>query len=43
MKKCDCHIEIEHQEQRRTLMLLLIINGVMFCVEFTFGIIGQQA
>ena len=42
MKKCDCYIEIEHQEQRRTLMLLLAINGVMFCVEFTFGIIGQS-
>ncbi len=42
MGGCDCHIEIEHQEQRRTLMLLLAINAVMFCVEFIIGMIGQS-
>jgi len=42
MGGCDCHIEIEHREQRRTLMLLLAINAVMFCVEFAFGVIGQS-
>lgn len=42
MSGCDCHIEIEHEEQRRTLILLLAINAVMFCVEFTFGIVGQS-
>ncbi len=42
MGGCDCHIEIKHREQRRTLMLLLAINAVMFCVEFAFGVIGQS-
>jgi len=42
MGGCDCHIEIEHREQRRTLMLLLAINAVMFCVEFVFGLVGQS-
>jgi len=42
MGGCDCHIEIEHQEQRRILILLLAINAVMFCVEFVIGLIGQS-
>jgi len=42
MSGCDCHIEIEHREQRRTLMLLLAINAAMFCVEFAFGVMGQS-
>jgi len=42
MSGCDCHIEIEHQEQRRTLMLLLAINAVMFCMEFVIGMMGQS-
>lgn len=42
MSHCDCHIEIESQEQRRVLILLLLINAVMFVVEITFGIIGES-
>jgi len=42
MSNCDCHIEIESQEQRRVLILLLLINAVMFVVEITFGIIGES-
>jgi len=42
MSKCDCHIEIRYREQRHTLLLLLAINAVMFCVEFFFGIMGQS-
>jgi len=42
MSGCDCHIEIEQGEQRRTLILLLAINAVMFCIEFVFGIVGQS-
>lgn len=42
MNGCDCQIELEHREQRCTLILLLIINAVMFCVEFVFGIVGQS-
>jgi cation diffusion facilitator family transporter len=42
MNRCDCHVEIAHQEQQRTLLLLLSINGAMFCIEFVFGLIGQS-
>jgi len=42
MSKCDCHIEIGDKEQRRTLMLLLTINAVMFCIELIVGIMGQS-
>ncbi len=42
MSGCDCHIEMEHEEQRRTLILFLTINAIMFCVEFIFGIVGQS-
>ncbi len=42
MGGCDCHIEIEQGEQRRTLIWLLIINAVMFCIEFVFGLVGQS-
>jgi len=42
MGGCDCHIEIDQGEQRRTLILLLAINMVMFCIEFTFGLVGQS-
>ncbi len=42
MSGCDCHIEIEQSEQRHTLILLLTINAVMFCIEFVFGLLGQS-
>jgi len=42
MGGCDCHIEIEQGEQRRTLILLLVINATMFCIEFIFGLMGQS-
>ena len=42
MGGCDCHIEIGQGEQRRTLILLLAINAVMFFVEFVFGLVGQS-
>lgn len=42
MGGCDCHIEIEHKEQRRALILLLVINAVMFFVEFIFGVVGES-
>jgi cation diffusion facilitator family transporter len=42
MSGCDCHIKIEHAEQRHTLILLLSINAVMFCIEFAFGLVGQS-
>jgi len=42
MGKCDCHIAIEQGEQRRILILLLMINAVMFCIEFIVGLAGQS-
>ncbi len=42
MSGCDCHIEVTQKEQQRTLVLLLAINGVMFVIEFVFGLIGQS-
>ena len=42
MHKCECHIEIQHQEQRRTLIFLLMINAAMFFVELAAGIFGQS-
>ncbi len=42
MHKCDCHIEIQHQEQRRTLIFLFMINAVMFFIELAVGILGQS-
>jgi len=42
MMQCDCNIEAVHKEQRRALVVLLIINAVMFCIELTAGIMGQS-
>ncbi|HKI62310.1 MAG TPA: cation transporter [Mariprofundaceae bacterium] len=42
MSDCACHVEISEREQRRVLIPLLLINGLMFVVEMTFGLIGQS-
>ena len=38
MANCDCHIEIKDQQQRSTLIILLLINAIMFVVEISTGI-----
>jgi len=43
MSDCGCNIEIRDKQQRRVLIPLLLINGLMFFLEFTLGIIGQSA
>ncbi len=42
MSSCGCEIEINNRDQRRVLILLLAINGVMFIAEITAGIIGNS-
>ncbi len=42
MSGCGREIEIKERDQRRVLILLLAINGVMFVVEIIAGIIGDS-
>ena len=42
MSNCDCQIEIQHQSQKRVLIILLIINAVMFFFELVTGIMSQS-
>jgi len=42
MSDCGCEIEIKDQEQRRVLILLLVINAVMFVAEIVAGIVGDS-
>jgi len=42
MAGCGCEVEIKDKEQARVLILLLAINGVMFVVEISAGIIGDS-
>jgi len=42
MSSCGCNVETRDKEQRRVLIPLLFINGLMFVIELTLGIIGQS-
>ncbi len=42
MSGCGCEIEIRDREQRRVLIILLAINGVMFLAEFGLGILSES-
>lgn len=42
MSNCDCSVEIESKEQRRVLIILLVINAIMFFVEISAGIIAES-
>ena len=42
MSDCGCEFEAKNQAERRVLIALLAINGVMFVVEFLLGWIGQS-
>ena len=37
MAGCDCEVEIKDKSERRVLVALLLINGVMFVAEFAVG------
>jgi len=42
MSDCDCSVDIESREQSRLLWVLLAINGVMFAVEFSIGLLAES-
>lgn len=42
MADCDCAIEARTKAERKTLIVVLTINAVMFFVEFSAGIISES-
>ncbi|MCG9889805.1 MAG: cation transporter [Thermosynechococcaceae cyanobacterium MS004] len=42
MSDCGCHIEAQNAAERKTLRILLLINGAMFVVGILAGIIGHS-
>ncbi len=43
MSDCGCGAEQAHELERRTLVILLIINAVMFATELALGILAESA
>ncbi len=39
---CDCDIEVNDGDQKRVLIVLLLINAVMFLLEMLFGVLAQS-
>ena len=37
MSDCGCDVKIQDQSETRVLIILLLINGAMFLVEFGVG------
>ena len=42
MSDCGCEFEARNQAERRVLITLMAINGVMFIAEFLLGWLGQS-
>lgn len=42
MSDCGCEIEIQNKEQSRILIILLVINALMFCVEIILGVVSES-
>ena len=42
MSDCDCSVEIESRDQSRLLWTLLAINGLMFVVELSIGLLSES-
>ena len=42
MSDCGCQFEAKNREQRRVLVALLLINALMFVVEFGLGMFSQS-
>lgn len=42
MSDCGCEFEAKNKAERKVLLALLAINGVMFVVEFGLGWLGQS-
>ena len=43
MSDCDCHFEMRNGEQRKVLLTVFAINGVMFVAEFVVGLFAQSS
>ena len=43
MSDCGCEFEANDEEEKRTLVVLLCINAVMFFIEFGAGILAYSA
>lgn len=42
MTGCDCSIDPKTNEQKKVLIVLLLINAAMFIIEFVLGIYSQS-
>jgi cation diffusion facilitator family transporter len=42
MRGCGCHAELDPENQRKVLIILLMINGFMFLFEFIFALIADS-
>lgn len=42
MSDCECHVGIKDKSQKRTLIILLLINAAMFVIEFSLGWYAQS-
>lgn len=42
MSDCGCHIEAKNAAERKTLRIVLLVNGVMFLVELGSGILAHS-
>lgn len=42
MSVCDCAIDAQTKAERKTLIVVLTINAIMFFVEFSAGIISES-
>jgi cation diffusion facilitator family transporter len=40
---CDCRIEVTEEVQSKVLILLLVINATMFCLELVVGILANSS
>lgn len=42
MSGCGCGVEIKEQEERKVLWMLLVINALMFVIEFSVGLVAES-
>ena len=42
MKECGCELEIESKEERRVLIILLVINAAMLLAELIVGVVAES-
>lgn len=42
MSDCGCDVDLDPQSEKKTLIILLLINGVMFLCEFIAGVFAES-